>query len=206
MNLPADLETAHKMILQLLKQADELEALARIDALTHIANRRAFDERLNAAFAHARRTSTTLSVAIIDLDNFKKRNDTYGHIAGDDCLKSFAAQLISLCRADDTVARIGGEEFAIILPDTSEVEGAYLCYRIAETARYGCCVGDPLTFSAGLAALDGTMLHASTVVEYADRAMYQAKHSGKDRICLHKPAFHRSAAPGLFQRLTRSLL
>src|ERR1700679_1193237 len=129
MNLPADLDTAHKMILDLLKQADELEALDRLDPITHIANRRAFDERLNASFAHARRTSTPLSVVVFDLDNFKRRNDTFGHAAGDRCLKAFAAQLVVHSRADDTVARIGGEEFAILLPNTNETDAEGLCKR-----------------------------------------------------------------------------
>jgi diguanylate cyclase (GGDEF)-like protein len=204
MNLPADLDTAHKMIRQLLKRTDELEALARLDSVTRIANRRAFDERLNAAFAHARRTSTSLSVAVLDLDGFKKRNDTLGHAAGDDCLKAFAAQLVAHSRAGDTVARIGGEEFAIILPNTGEVDAANLCQRIAATVRHGCCAGAPLTFSAGVAELDGSAMHPSTVVDDADRAMYLAKRSGKNRISIHRPAFHRAVVDGgLFQRLAR---
>lgn len=204
MNLPTDLETAHTMIRQLLQQADELQALARIDAVTHIANRRAFDERLNAAFAHARRTSTSLSVAVLDLDDFKTRNDTFGHAAGDACLKAFAAQLVSHSRADDFVARIGGEEFAIIFPNTCELAAALTCERIASTVRYGCCAGAPLTFSAGVAELDGSAMHPSTVVEHADRAMYLAKRSGKNRISIHRPTFHRAVVDGgLFQRLTR---
>jgi diguanylate cyclase (GGDEF)-like protein len=206
MHLPADLDTAHRMIIQLRNLADELQALARLDPLTAIANRRAFDEHLDAAFAHARRTSTPLSVAVVDLDHFKRRNDTLGHAAGDACLKAFAGQLAQLCRAEDVVARIGGEEFAIIMPDTNDADAAQLCGRIAASVLHGCCAGDPLTFSAGVAALDGTMLHPSTVVDHADRALYLAKSSGRNRVEIHRPSFHRAPAPGLFQRLTRSLL
>lgn len=203
MTLPNDLATAHAIITELLAKADALEALARLDAVTHIANRRAFDERLNAAFAHARRTSTGLSVAVLDLDDFKKRNDTLGHAAGDACLKAFAAQLAQHCRAGDTVARIGGEEFAIILPDASDADAATLCQRIAASVRFGCCAGDPLTFSAGVASLDGAAMHPATVLEQADKAMYLAKRSGKDKVCIHRPAFHRAISGGLFQRLAR---
>lgn len=206
MNLPADLETAHKMILQLRTLADELQTLARLDPLTCIANRRAFDEHLDAAFALARRTSTPLSVAVVDLDHFKRRNDTLGHAAGDICLKAFAAQLAQLCRAGDVVARIGGEEFAIIMPNTVEVDAAQLCRRLADRVRLGCCAGDPLTFSAGVAALDGSMLHPSTIVDHADRAMYLAKRAGRDTVRIHKAIFHTATAPGLFQRLSRHLL
>jgi diguanylate cyclase (GGDEF)-like protein len=205
MNLPADLDSAHQMIIQLLTKADELEALARLDPITHIPNRRAFDERLNAAFAHARRTSTALCLAVFDLDDFKRRNDTLGHAAGDACLKAFAAQLVSHSRADDFAARIGGEEFALILPNTGEIEAANICIRIAALVRYGCCAGAPLTFSAGVAELDGSAMHPATVVEHADRAMYLAKQSGKDSVRIHRPTFHRAVVDGgLFQRLIRS--
>lgn len=204
MNLPTDLDAAHTMINQLLAKTKELEALARLDPVTHIANRRAFDERLNAAFAHARRTVTSLSVAVLDLDDFKRRNDTLGHAAGDACLRAFAAHLAKHSRAADVVARIGGEEFAIILPDATEADAASLCHRIAASVRFGCCAGDPLTFSAGVAELDATMMHPSTVVDYADRAMYVAKGAGKNRVAVHRPSYHRAVVDGgLFQRLTR---
>lgn len=204
MNLPNDLATAHKMILDLVAKTNELEALARLDPVTHIPNRRAFDERLNAAFAHARRTSTLLSVAVLDLDNFKKRNDTLGHAAGDVCLKSFALHLLSHSRAGDVVGRIGGEEFALILPNTGADDAVGLCQRIAASVRYSCCAGDPLTFSAGVAELDGSAMHPSTVVEYADQAMYLAKRSGKNRVSIHRPSFNRAVVDGgFFQRLPR---
>ncbi len=205
MNLPEDLDTAHKIIRQLLKKSEELEAIARLDALTHIPNRRAFDERLLAAFAHARRTITSLSVIVLDLDDFKKRNDTLGHAAGDMCLKAFAAHLTSHARAEDVIARIGGEEFGLILPDTDETGAVNLCQRIAATVQYGCCAGDPLTFSAGVAELDSSAIHPSTMLEYADHAMYQAKRSGRNSVFVHRPSFHRTIVEGgLFQRLART--
>jgi len=205
MNLPSTLAAAHDIIRQLEAKNEQLEIIARIDPITNICNRRAFEERLSAAFLSARRSSAPLAVVVIDLDNFKRRNDTLGHIAGDHCLGAFAARLGSLTRAGDTVARIGGEEFAVLLPDASEDEAAQLCRRIAESVRYGCCAGEPLTFSAGVAVLDSTMLHPSTIVDNADRAMYRAKESGKDRVCVHKSTFHRAVDGGLFQRLTRHI-
>jgi diguanylate cyclase (GGDEF)-like protein len=206
MNLPSDLFAAHNIIRQLEAKNEQLEVLARIDPVTRICNRRAFDEQLLSAFSHSRRTATSLSVAVLDLDNFKRRNDTLGHIAGDHCLGAFAAQLVEHSRAGDTVARIGGEEFAILMPDTCEEDAAQLCRRVAERVRYGCCAGEPLTFSGGVASVDSTMMHPSTMVDYADRAMYLAKQSGKDKVCIHTPTFHRAVADsGLFQRITRYL-
>jgi diguanylate cyclase (GGDEF)-like protein len=205
-SLPTNLTAAHDLIQQLRDKNAQLENLARIDPVTSISNRRAFDERLLAAFATARRSSTPLSVVVFDLDNFKRRNDALGHLAGDYCLSAFAAQLVEHCRPGDTVARIGGEEFAIVLPDATDEDAAQLCRRIADRVRYGCCAGEPLTFSAGVAMMDSTMLHPSTILDNADKAMYAAKHNGKDKVCIHAPAFHRAVVDGgLFQRISRYL-
>ena len=189
--LPADIFTAHEIILELRAQLARLESLAMLDPLTCIANRRAFDDHLSAAYAHAQRTRSPLAVAVLDVDNFKLRNDTWGHADGDRCLTALAAQLTAHSRRADTVARIGGEEFALILPNTSEAEAAEICQRIAATVRNSCGIV-PLTFSAGVAHLDSTMADASTIVDYADRAMYQAKQAGKDRVFIHQPRFRRS--------------
>lgn len=205
MHLPSDLAAAHQLILTLQEKTKRLEALALTDGLTGVSNRRAFDDRLAAAFAHARRTLTPLSVVVVDLDNFKLRNDTLGHAVGDVCLRAVAGQLVAHTRGADVVARIGGEEFALVLPNTTEDDAAQLVARIAQRLRYGCCAGEPMTFSAGVAALDGTMFHPSTIVDYADRAMYQVKHSGKDGISIHRPHFNRAADPNLFRRITRYL-
>lgn len=193
-SLPLDLASAHQLIRELRAKAERLEALALLDPLTGIGNRRAFDDRLAAAFAHARRTHTPLAVAVIDLDNFKRRNDTFGHSAGDRCLQALASQLVHHSRGSDTVARIGGEEFAMILPNTSQVDAAELCRRIAGAVRMGCAAGGPLTFSAGVAQLESSMLHPSSIVLFADAAMYDAKQVGKDRVCVHQPKFNRAVA------------
>ena len=190
--LPQTLDDAQNLITHLRAQLHALQALALTDPLTGVANRRAFEDRLAAAFAHARRTDKPLAVAVLDLDNFKARNDTFGHAAGDRCLRHLAAQLTAHTRGADTVARIGGEEFAIILPNTRQNAAVDLCQRIANTLRHGCCPDAVLTFSAGVAELDATMLHPATIVDNADRAMYAAKQAGKDRVAVHKPTFRRA--------------
>jgi diguanylate cyclase (GGDEF)-like protein len=189
--LPIDLLSAHQLVVELRAQIAHLESLALLDPLTGIPNRRAFDSRLNAAFTHAQRANSPLAVVILDVDNFKRRNDTHGHVAGDACLRALAAQLAAHSRSSDTVARIGGEEFAIVLPDTTDEQAVEICVRVAAQVRNVCGV-DPITFSAGVAQFDGSMAASCTIVDYADRAMYQAKRDGKDRIVLHQSNIRRA--------------
>ena len=189
--LPSDLLAAHQTITELRLEVARLKALAMLDPLTGIANRRAFDEDLASAFARSKRTGSPLSVAVIDLDNFKIRNDHHGHAEGDRCLKSLAAQLVADSRRGDTAARIGGEEFALVLPDTTDAQAAEICKRIASNVRSR-CGGADLTFSAGIAQIDGTMADACTILDYADSAMYTAKHNGKDQVAIHERRFRRS--------------
>ncbi|MDP2903378.1 MAG: diguanylate cyclase, partial [Methylovulum sp.] len=105
--------------IRLKQQADLLESLALLDGLTHISNRRRFDETLASEWKRAKRDETPLSLLMIDIDNFKQYNDFHGHGAGDICLQRVAAELSkALSRPGDLVARYGGEEFVVILPDT----------------------------------------------------------------------------------------
>jgi diguanylate cyclase (GGDEF)-like protein len=191
-SFPTTLEDAHQAIAELREQVASLTSLARLDSLTNIANRRAFDEHMASAFAYARRKRNPLSIAIFDIDNFKHRNDEYGHAAGDRALQLVSQQLTAHVRASDFIARIGGEEFAILLPNTKQEHAAELCGRIAKAVRKGCAIGPPLTFCAGVAELDNTMAHPSTILDRADQAMYSAKRSGKDRVCIYHPTFKRA--------------
>jgi len=191
LNFPSDMASARKMIEDLRAQVTHLESLAMLDSLTGIANRRAFDERLSAAFSQAKRTHSPLAIAVFDVDNFKRRNDLCGHANGDRCLQALAAQLQACSRRGDTAARIGGEEFAMIFPHTTAEIASEVCRRIAAGVR-NCCAFEPLTFSAGVAELDGAMADGCAIVDQADKAMYQAKHAGKDSVHIHRPHFRRS--------------
>ncbi len=159
-----------------------LEMLALTDPLTRLANRRAFDARIVEEFSRATRSTSALSLAILDLDHFKRRNDAFGHQAGDGCLILLASVLLANSRQGDTVARIGGEEFAMILPSTDAAQAGRLLRRIATALRLDPCVGGPLTFSAGVVQSGEDGVGPADLIRLADTAMYAAKRDGRDRI------------------------
>ncbi len=162
-----------------------LEDLGRTDGLTGLPNRRALEVHLEQAHLVARRRGEQLSVVMIDLDNFKAFNDSFGHLAGDDLLRSYATHLRARLRSADFVARYGGEEFLVVLPDT-DADGAERV--IAELHRlFG--VADDLsavTFSAGIAVWDGSE-STDELISRADSALYVAKASGRDRTVVDAP-------------------
>ncbi len=167
------------------KLRQDLYHLSRIDALTDLYNRRSFEEQL----AHhlslaARHDEHCLSLLMLDLDFFKNINDSYGHDQGDKVLKQFAAILRSSCRAEDLASRIGGEEFALLLPLTSASEARVLAQRIGQSVRQRVLLPDDrqVTVSIGLAEyLEGDSLES--IFKRADEALYQAKREGRDRVC-----------------------
>src|SRR5258708_1132754 len=159
----------------------QLEFLATTDVLTGLPNRRAFEARAEIEFSVAKRKRSPLSFVVIDIDNFKQRNDTYGHAAGDHALKVLGTVLKAGVRMGDFAARIGGEEFGILLPET-DVEGAMdLANRIQSMLQLPAHAPLALTISVGLASLDSTTPTWEKLVSNADDAMYEAKHAGKDR-------------------------
>jgi len=161
-----------------------LAAQATTDGLTGLPNRRAWEERLSRDIASARRLQRPLTLALLDMDRFKHYNDTHGHAAGDDLLREFAAQASVLLREGDTLARWGGEEFAVLLPDcpsASFVESILDRIRAAAPAGQSC--------SVGYASWDG-LESAEQLVMRADRALYRAKAMGRDRAASAESEAH----------------
>ena len=173
------------------KQAeDELRRLSYIDGLSGIANRRYFDEVIHREWRRAARNGKPISLIIADIDNFKSYNDTYGHPEGDQCLKKVVTALQeSLKRPADMVARYGGEEFAVILPDT-DAKGALLVAKVqcAEVEALGIEhtnseVSERVTISIGVATtIPEHDTSPTTIITAADRALYQAKNNGRNRV------------------------
>ncbi|WP_339938387.1 diguanylate cyclase [Undibacterium luofuense] len=164
-----------------------LRALIMRDGLTGLLNHSAIKERLQSEMLQAKRNSSPLALAMIDLDSFKKINDSYGHATGDQVLRTLARLLQQRLRRTDIVGRYGGEEFAVIFPDTSAVKARTVLDevrqafgRISQHAENG---SFHVTFSAGIADL-GQASDADALFEVADAAMYVSKQTGRNRITL----------------------
>jgi diguanylate cyclase (GGDEF)-like protein len=153
------------------------------DPLTGLLNRRGYQERLAVELARARRNGSRLSIVLGDLDRFKALNDRFGHRRGDEALQAFAALCAREMRDVDFVSRVGGEEFAIVLPDAG-LEGAFLAaerLREAIHAELRAPDGSGLTASFGVATFPDHATDAEVLLDHADRALYVAKEAGRDR-------------------------
>jgi diguanylate cyclase (GGDEF)-like protein len=167
------------------KLADE----TRRDPLTGLANRRAFEATMRLELDRSYRSATDLSLAIIDIDNFKSINDTHGHVCGDKVLVDLAHTIHKSTRSYDLAARLGGEEFALILPSTGLLQTERFMLRLLAEIRQRrvvCAESESpvgITVSAGLVCTKGKIpLSVERLVELADKALYEAKRTGKDRV------------------------
>ena len=170
---------------RLHKELDTVSTQARHDVLTGVLNRKGLNEALIREVADVRRKDTPLSVSLLDIDNFKKLNDTRGHSTGDAALTHLATVTRESLRPQDTLARYGGEEFVIAMPDTQLEQGVEAMTRLQRelTRRFFLADGEKIviTFSAGVAQLapDET---AEDAIKRADQAMYLAKRAGRNRV------------------------
>jgi diguanylate cyclase (GGDEF)-like protein len=176
--------------LELKRQRDRLMMLSLTDGLTGIPNRRLFDQTLEQEWQRARRAQGHLALLLVDIDHFKKFNDDYGHVAGDDCLRTIAGLLRdTLNRSSDFVCRYGGEEFAVILPETS-LQGATataerLCQEVAgcQLAIPGVDKNRKVTLSIGVGVIQPGPSHTvETFIEQVDSMLYRAKSEGRNRV------------------------
>jgi diguanylate cyclase (GGDEF)-like protein len=169
----------------------ELERLSRTDRLTQLFNRGHWEERLHEEFRRLRRNQRPGSLMMFDIDHFKKVNDTHGHPAGDEVIRQTAARLREALRTTDIAGRYGGEEFAVILVDTPAEGGRTLAERLrklieAQTVRHD-QTGIRYTISLGVAEFHAGFEEPKQWIEAADRALYEAKHGGRNRVCVHQP-------------------
>ncbi|MFQ5656192.1 MAG: GAF domain-containing protein [Candidatus Methylomirabilales bacterium] len=165
----------------------ETRRLANTDALTGLYNHRYFYHILDTEVKRARRYARSLSLIMIDIDHFKNFNDRYGHLAGDEVLRTLAQILRKNSRRVDTVARYGGEEFAIILPETDLPQAAVQGQRLRTAVGEQRWREGALTVSIGVASVTPDMARMEDLVREADRALYQAKSSGRNQVCLASP-------------------
>ena len=155
--------------------------IATMDGLTGVYNHRHFHEMLDWNISHLNRSPQAFSLFIIDIDDFKKYNDTKGHVEGDKVLHNFAQLLVSSTRDNDMVFRYGGEEFAVILSQTDQFAAQKVGERLLIIVRSRM----PVTMSVGLSSFPLNAQIKSELVVRADKALYRAKSSGKNRLCVY---------------------
>jgi diguanylate cyclase (GGDEF)-like protein len=175
---------AHRMrVFQ--RERDAAQQDAEHDALTHVFNRAGMMRRLHAAIAASRAQRLSLSVLFLDLDHFKRINDTYGHAVGDACLCAVTETIRAETQAEQSVGRIGGEEFLLLLPGFARRHARDLAERIREQVALRCAMvqGAPVALTLSIGVVE---CHASddtaSLLQRADEAMYQAKHDGRNRV------------------------
>jgi diguanylate cyclase (GGDEF)-like protein len=168
---------------------EELSRISNLDAMTGLTNRRGFDQRIGALWTGAERDGRPVAVMMLDVDNFKRFNDHYGHQAGDVCLKEIAEIMRVQTRGgDELVARFGGEELIAVLPGADLVDGIRAAQRVrraieARAIRHECTPPQVVTVSLGVAAAPATAGGSTKdVIESADAALYEAKRRGRNRV------------------------
>jgi diguanylate cyclase (GGDEF)-like protein len=169
---------------ELAFQNERLAQMAGSDSLTGLKNRRHFHEVLDASFSFALRQRLPLSVAMVDVDQFKAYNDTFGHPAGDAVLTELAAMIKANSREQDLVARYGGEEFMILLPATEMAGARIVCERMRAMIERHCRACRPITASFGVATLGqgGDTQSPAQLIDEADQALYHSKRCGRNRV------------------------
>ncbi|PPC95260.1 MAG: hypothetical protein CTY33_00455 [Methylotenera sp.] len=172
------------------KNESHMHHVAMHDVLTNLPNRALFDDRINTAMKQAKRDNTQMAIALIDIDYFKKVNDTFGHHVGDALLKEFAARISVNIRPSDTLARLGGDEFALILPNTDHPKESSIVlmklFKVLQSPIQATGYKLQVGISVGIAAYpkDGTDLNV--LIRHADEAMYNAKAAGRNNFQIYE--------------------
>lgn len=178
-------DTVRQRTQELQEANHALDRQARTDVLTGLLNRRGFETQMAFALALAHRSGRPLSLITVDVDHFKRVNDTYGHETGDDVLQRLAFTLKERLRSSDVVARLGGEEFVVLLPDTDLAGAQAIAHTlVAAMDEQRDPVVGRITISAGVATLKGAEKEGADILRRADAALYEAKGQGRNRVCV----------------------
>jgi diguanylate cyclase (GGDEF)-like protein len=173
---------------------NKLQEQAHRDPMTNLYNRRYFHEVSSSIFQIVQRDDHHISLIMIDIDNFKRINDTYGHAVGDEVIKKLASLLERNVRKSDIVSRFGGEEFVILLPSTDLKGAQKIASKIREAVEEILIVADEsvirFTISLGLADIRSSDQNIEAILNRADKALYKAKESGKNRVVVYKDDFY----------------
>jgi diguanylate cyclase (GGDEF)-like protein len=191
---PAELVARTRVMLRLRAQMRAIEQQAIIDALTGLYNQNYLSGALTRELKRSQRHNLKLSCLMIDVDNFKAINDTYGHLAGDEVLRTVGRMLQTTLRGYDFAVRYGGDEFLVILAQNKPAGAAHVADRIREMVMHYTFFPqqnppNSITVSIGVASLPGNAIQSTTsFIELADQALYQAKHQGKNRVVAVDPS------------------
>jgi diguanylate cyclase (GGDEF)-like protein/PAS domain S-box-containing protein len=169
---------------ELQKANARLAAMAKTDGLTNLLNRAALETRLEQEFTRCKARATDISVVILDVDHFKRYNDTFGHPAGDEVLRTIAQTLQANVRSRDFVARYGGEEFIIVLPGADRESAAKIAEKLRSAIEARTWPSQQVTASFGVAGLSTEMDEYMDLVAAADQALYVSKREGRNRVTL----------------------
>lgn len=187
----SDREEIRRFAAELAMTNRRLQEVALLDALTGIPNRRYAMDRIQQEWSAAERSVRPLACMLIDVDHFKRVNDTYGHDAGDLVLQRVADALKHTARAQDVICRLGGEEFLVVCPDTDAVAAGQCAERLRHAiGGMRIALGNvslQITISVGVAAMDAAMHGPDSMIKAADQAVYAAKQSGRNRTCVYRP-------------------
>ncbi|MEW5743322.1 MAG: GGDEF domain-containing protein [Myxococcota bacterium] len=166
---------------------DEIYRLTTVDGLTQVSNRRYFEDTLDRELSRCRRYQRSLSLVLVDVDHFKRINDTWGHLAGDAVLKEVATTIRRRIRREDVIARYGGEEFALLLPEIDLKGAVAMAEKVRKLVEKHTFQFDgediPVTISAGVSALAKKNETGAALVKRADAKLYEAKDRGRNRVC-----------------------
>jgi diguanylate cyclase (GGDEF)-like protein len=179
------------IVIQRSLMHQQLQAAARTDAKTGLLNATAWQREADTEIARALRRGSSLALILADVDHFKRVNDTYGHLAGDQVLRGLAAELRQQVRSSDVVGRFGGEEFVVLLPQADADEACKIAERLRHRASVmGMCTGGmamEVTISIGIAVLGTHGRDLFELLTAADSALYRAKDQGRDQVRLYAP-------------------
>jgi diguanylate cyclase (GGDEF)-like protein len=183
---PVNLQSISRDISHRKEIEEKLRHLATHDSLTGLPNRSLFYERLNRAAARAKRHETNFAIFFLDLDDFKLFNDSYGHAAGDELLKRIGARLVENIRESDTISRLSGDEFTMILEDVGTRENVELiAQKVMENLKVPFLIADVhqihISASLGICLYPKHAQQPEEILQKADQAMYEAKRKGKNR-------------------------
>jgi diguanylate cyclase (GGDEF)-like protein len=189
--LGSDVAACEPLLAELERRCDELDRLRELagrDPLTGAANRRTFEEELGRELARHRRTGAPFALIVIDLDDLKQRNDHYGHAAGDDALIGLTRACQHTLRDTDLLARVGGDEFAVLLPGSSQLGASTLAARLREAVESIAAHNGPLRISIGSASAEHGKLSSEAIMAAADQDLYRDKARRKSAAARERAA------------------